>query len=73
MMTRADCDSEMLAGYWDGWRGEPEPGANRSNSYRHGWRNGRDDRHKSPRAPSSYIREEASAAVEADMRTWGPA
>ena len=67
MMTRSDTDSEMLQGYWDGLRGEPEPGANRSHSYRHGWRNGRDDRNKSPRAPTSYIREEADKAREADL------
>lgn len=65
-MTRSEADSEMLAGYWDGLRGDPEPGANRSHSYRHGWKNGRDDRNKSPRAPTSFIREEAHAAIAAD-------
>lgn len=65
-MTRTEADSEMLDGYWDGLCGEPEPGANRCASYRHGWKNGRDDRNKSPRAATSYIREEARAAIAAD-------
>lgn len=66
-MTLADTDSEMLAGYWDGLNGEPEPGANRSHSYRHGWKNGLDDRNKSPRAIASYVREEADKARAADI------
>ena len=32
--------AEMVEGYRDGFRGEPEPGNNRSRSYWHGWRNG---------------------------------
>lgn len=67
MMTLADTDREMLEGYWDGLRGEPEPGANRSHSYRHGWKNGRDDRNKSPRSQTSYICEEANKARAADL------
>lgn len=66
MMTQADCDSEMLAGYWDGLMGGPEPGGNRSHSYRHGWKNGRDDRGRSPRESAGYIREEAANAMAAD-------
>lgn len=31
---------EVIAGYWDGYDGEPEPGDNRSRAYWHGWRNG---------------------------------
>lgn len=31
---------EIRDGYWDGFKGEPEPGNNRSRSYWHGWRNG---------------------------------
>lgn len=34
---------EIVEGYRDGIRGEPEPGNNRSKSYWHGWRNGRVD------------------------------
>jgi hypothetical protein len=33
-------DAEILEGYMDGLRGEPEPGDNRSKAYWHGWRNG---------------------------------
>lgn len=33
-------DAELLEGYWDGFKGEPEPGGNRSDSYYHGWANG---------------------------------
>jgi hypothetical protein len=35
---------EVLEGYLDGLRGEPEPGNNRSRSYWHGWNNGAVDR-----------------------------
>lgn len=40
----ASLDSdEIVEGYRDGLRGEPEPGGNRSRSYWHGWRNGMSD------------------------------
>lgn len=46
--TLADLDTldedEILDGYRDGFRGDPEPGDNRSRSYWHGWRNGNCDR-----------------------------
>ncbi len=35
---------EVVDGYRDGFRGEPEPGNNRTRSYWHGWRNGAVDR-----------------------------
>ncbi len=42
--TVADLDqldeAEMVEGYRDGYRGDPEPQGNRSRSYWHGWRNG---------------------------------
>lgn len=45
--TVADLDTldsgEMVEGYFDGFKGEPEPGGNRSRSYWHGWRNGATD------------------------------
>lgn len=41
-------DDEMLAGYNDGFAGEPEPGNNRSLSFWHGWRNGHADRMSCP-------------------------
>jgi hypothetical protein len=31
---------EVVDGYRDGLKGEPEPGGNRSRAYWHGWRNG---------------------------------
>ena len=34
---------EVVEGYQDGRKGEPEPGGNRSKAYWHGWRNGRVD------------------------------
>lgn len=36
-------DADVLDGYRDGRRNEPEPGDNRSLAYCHGWRNGRVD------------------------------
>ena len=33
-------DDEILEGYRDGLRGEPEPGDNRGRAVWHGWRNG---------------------------------
>jgi len=35
---------EIVEGYRDGFRGDPEPGDNRSDSYAHGWNNGHNDR-----------------------------
>lgn len=35
---------EVIAGYRDGFAGEPEPGNNRTKSFWHGWRNGYHDR-----------------------------
>lgn len=35
---------EIIEGYFDGKKGELEPGDNRSYSYWHGWRNGNSDR-----------------------------
>ena len=37
-------DEDILAGYLDGFAGEPEPGDNRPKGYWHGWRNGHSDR-----------------------------
>lgn len=40
-----DADNEMLQGYFDGRNlDNPEPSANRTRSYRHGFRAGRSDR-----------------------------
>ena len=32
-------DAEILAGYLEAKRGDPEPGVNRGRAYWHGWRN----------------------------------
>ena len=65
-MTRDEAETEMLHGYLSGFHREPQPGNNRSCSFRHGWANGRDDRANSPRASSSYLHAEALKAIAAD-------
>lgn len=55
-------DDEMLEGYLDGFASGLDvlpAGNNRSDSYRHGWNNGRDDRLKRPRASAAILRKEA--------------
>lgn len=54
---------EMLEGYMEGFSSdlsELPKGSNRSDSYRHGWNNGRDDRLKRPRASAATLRKEAA-------------
>jgi hypothetical protein len=59
---------EMVDGYRDGRNlDNPEPSANRSESYRHGFLNGRDDRAGSPRALASELRLAADAAIARDV------
>jgi hypothetical protein len=36
-------DDEVVEGYRSGYRGEAEPGSDKSRSFFHGWRNGRVD------------------------------
>jgi len=44
-------EAKMVQGYMGGLDlNQPEPNANRSRSYRHGFVNGRDDRSGSPRS-----------------------
>lgn len=43
VLDTLDAD-EMVDGYRDGFKGEPEPGNNRSLAYWHGWRNGAADK-----------------------------
>lgn len=58
---------EMLEGYMDGRNPHsPEPGPNRSASYRHGFANGRDDLNRSPRATAEALRKAAAEAIEQD-------
>ena len=63
-MTGTD---DMLEGYFDGLDpSSPEPSANRSASYRHGFANGRDDLARNPRAPAAFLRAGAKAAKRED-------
>jgi len=60
-------EDEMLEGYLDAHDpNAPEPSENRSASYRHGFRNGRDDLARRPRAKAADLRREADEAMEAD-------
>ena len=59
---------EMIEGYRDGRHPDcPEPSANRSVSYLHGFLNGRDDRAGSPRAPAEVLRLMADKAIKDDV------
>jgi len=60
-------DDEMLQGYRDGLDPDsPEPSANRSHSYRHGFANGRDDRRGKSRSIAAVLRIEAAEAKRKD-------
>lgn len=60
-------NEEMIEGYMDGLDLDcPEPSANRSLSYRHGFANGRDDRSGKPRASYSQLCEMADDAMARD-------
>jgi hypothetical protein len=57
---------EMVEGYRDGRKlDNPEPSANRSDSY--SFANGRDDRAGSPRAPAAMLRSMADKAIADDV------
>lgn len=59
---------EMVEGYRDGRNPDnPEPSQNRSNSYRHGFANGRDDHARSPRASAAMLRLMAEKAIRDDV------
>jgi hypothetical protein len=60
-------NDDMVEGYLDGFNlSNPEPSANRSASYRHGFANGRDDARGQPRASAQALREAAEAAMDED-------
>jgi hypothetical protein len=62
-----DADEDLLQGYLDGLRADsPLPSGNRSDSYRHGFENGRDDLAHHPRAPAADLREMADMAIALD-------
>lgn len=61
-------EDEMLEGYLDGFRADsPEPSGNRSKSYCHGFRNGRDDLARNPRTTADYLRQQAEEAIKMDL------
>ncbi len=63
----SEANDEMITGYRDGRdRDSPEPSANRTHSYRHGFANGRDDLHRSPRDAAANLRAQADAAMALD-------
>ena len=58
-------NDEMVQGYWDGFDPDsPEPSANRSRSYRHGFANGRADKSGKSRGLTF---DELSAAADLAM------
>jgi hypothetical protein len=60
-------EDEMVQGFMDGYdRNAPEPSANRSRSYRHGFANGRHDINHGPWRDINLVRQEAEAALAAD-------
>ena len=60
-------EDEMVEGYMDGRDpNAPEPSANRSRSYRHGFANGRDDLARAPRASAQALRDDAAKAIAED-------
>lgn len=61
-------EADMVEGYRDGRDPNcPEPSSNRSRSYIHGFRNGRDDLRGRPRATAQELRELAEMAIAEDM------
>jgi hypothetical protein len=61
----------MVEGYMDGFRGEPEPGNNRTCSYWHGWRNGATDCRR--REVDAAQRELARVVIAHSRGAGGPA
>ena len=60
-------NDEMIAGFRDGYDLNcPEPGPNRSASYRHGYANGRDDRANKQRASFDALIRMSDAAMAED-------
>lgn len=61
-MPDARIPEDMVDGYRDGFadeRDEFPQASNRSDAYRHGWLNGRDDRLRAPRASAEVLRQQA--------------
>lgn len=66
-MTNSWAEQEMIDGYMDGRNPDnPEPSANRSRSYRHGFQSGRDDLARKLSAPFETRIKMAEEAIAAD-------
>lgn len=62
-------NDDMVQGFQDGYDlSSPEPSANRSASYRHGFWNGRDDRRGKPRDSFANLIRQADEAIAADQQ-----
>jgi hypothetical protein len=62
--------ADMIDGYLDGFeddRDDYPSQSNRSEAYRHGWLNGRDDRLGKPRASAQMLRDEAARIIKATL------
>lgn len=66
-MADLTANDEMVQGYMDGFDPDsPEPSSNRSQSYRHGFRNGRADRTGKPVGHYVFVHQAAECAMAAD-------
>lgn len=69
MNKLVEANDEMVEGYKDGLDLEcPEPSANRSHSYRHGFARGRDDRANRVTYAPAVLHQMAADAMAADER-----
>jgi hypothetical protein len=60
-------EHDFIEGYLDGLNADsPEPSANRSYEYRHGFANGRDDLNHKPRDSAANLRQQAQEATARD-------
>ncbi len=60
-------NAEMIQGYLDGHDPDcPNPSANRTRAYRHGFQNGRDDIGNKPRNSAANLRRAAEQAISDD-------
>lgn len=67
LISGRPANDDMIEGYRDGMDlTAPEPSANRSRSYRHGFANGRDDRSGKPRDSYHNLARVADEAMAAD-------
>ena len=63
-----DVQRELLHGYMDGFDKDAiEPNDNRTEAYRFGWLNGRDDRIGEPRDTAKNLREELQSIFDSKL------